>query len=126
MSSDGDVTVPITLPAGLVAGSYTLEVVSDSITLGATLTVQGPPIEPDEDGGERDEEDPLLVPLPSGWGRGITGAGPTAPGSTAAPAPQVTPSGMEPATAGSIAVVAGLMVLAGIALTALMVRAARR
>ena len=83
--ADGDVTFPIGLPVEVSAGSYQLEVRSGGVTRSAGLVIDGPPILPEEDAGERDEEDPLLVPLPSGWGRGITGAGP--PGPSGGPVP---------------------------------------
>lgn len=125
-NAEGDLTIPIMLPVELSAGAYRLEVRSGDVTLSAGLVIDGPPILPEEDDGERDEEDPLLAPLPSGWGRGITGAGPPAPSGGPVPesgaAAPGTASGWLPWAALAI----GLALLAGSLLVARSARARRR
>jgi hypothetical protein len=55
----------VTIPADLAAGDYLVEAGVDSVTLRAPLTVAGSPV---GGGGERpDQDEPLIVPLPSGW-----------------------------------------------------------
>ena len=57
------------IPVDLPAGQWTLRALADGVEIASTtLEVAGSPsgVEEDVDGG-RDEEDPLLVPLPSGW-----------------------------------------------------------
>lgn len=124
--AEGDLTITIRLPVALTAGVYRLEARSGDVTLSAGLVIDGQPILPEEDDGERDEEDPLLVPLPSGWGRGVTGAGPPAP--SVGPVPGA--GAADPATASAwllwVALAIGLALLAGSLLVARAARARRR
>jgi hypothetical protein len=55
----------VTIPADLPAGDYLVEAGTESIAVRAPLTVAGSAA--GEGGERRDQDEPLLVPLPSGW-----------------------------------------------------------
>ena len=66
---EGHFEVLLQIPVDLPAGRWTLRAFADGTELASTtLEVAGTPLG-GEEGGEagRDEEDPLLVPLPSAW-----------------------------------------------------------
>lgn len=68
-TEEGHFEVLLQVPVDLPAGEWTLRAHADGAEVAsATLEVAGIPLGGEEDGdGGRDEEDPLLVPLPSGW-----------------------------------------------------------
>lgn len=68
-TEDGHFEVFIEIPADLPTGHWTLLAEADGTAIASTtLEVAGAAIDADLGGqGPRDEEDPLLVPLPSGW-----------------------------------------------------------
>ena len=65
----GHFEVFIAIPTDLPVGHWTLLAEADGAPIAsATLEVAGAPVGEEEGGqGPRDEDDPLLVPLPSGW-----------------------------------------------------------
>jgi hypothetical protein len=79
----------VVLPTDLPEGIYNVRAVTDHHeALSPALTVQGPPIL-DEGGGQgaRDEDDPLLAPMPT-FAPGVVPGG--VPQSSAQPTPQTT------------------------------------
>lgn len=76
-TDEGHFETFVQIPVDLPSGRWALVAQSDDATIASTtLEVAGSPIGEEEDGhgGERDEEDPLLVPLPSGWQASRSGA----------------------------------------------------
>ena len=68
-TEEGHFEVLLQVPVDLPAGQWTLRAYADGTEVASTiLEVAGTPVGSEGDGeGGRDEEDPLLVPLPSGW-----------------------------------------------------------
>ncbi len=66
---EGHFEVLLQIPVDLPTGQWTLRALADGAEIASTtLQVAGTPLGGEEEGeGGRDEEDPLLVPLPSGW-----------------------------------------------------------
>jgi hypothetical protein len=83
-TDEGHFEVLLQIPADLPAGQWTLRADADgAIIASTTLDVAGAPVA-EEDGEEgRDEEDPLLVPLPSGWQASRSGPPVAIPAGTA-------------------------------------------
>ena len=67
----GHFVLPLALPSELPQGIYVVEGTFGPVRVESTpITVVGQPIEPENGAdpqGGRDEDDPLLVALPSGW-----------------------------------------------------------
>ena len=86
-TEDGHFEVVFEVPKDLPVGHWTLLAEADGVALASTtIEVAGTPMDTELGGqGERDEEDPLLVPLPSGWQASRSDA-PSATGPAAADA----------------------------------------
>lgn len=81
--ADGGARGTFDLPADIVPGEYLIRAVAvDGHAVATSLLVQGS-VEERGDPGAREEDDPLLVALPSGWQRSLSV--PVATGTTAAP-----------------------------------------
>ena len=108
----GHLTQAFIVPVDLAVGGYRLEAIgSGGDVIAAELVVSGPPIDPAEGGGGQSQDDPLLVPLPSGWRSGLATPGAGYPATNGGlPAGEV-PVGL---VAGAVA---GLAILAMAALT---------
>ena len=87
---EGHASVAVAIPAELPAGLYAISALDGSSPpVSAPLAVNGPPI-PADGGvpGPKDEDDPLLVALPSDWQRSLSGPAVTAvPVTVTQPAP---------------------------------------
>ena len=68
-TEDGHFEVFLEIPTDLPAGHWTLLAEADGVAIASTtIEVAGAPVGEEVGGqGPRDEDDPLLVPLPSGW-----------------------------------------------------------
>jgi hypothetical protein len=68
-TDEGHFEMLLEIPADLPVGRWALRAHADGAEVASTtIEVTGAPIDGGDDGeGGRDEEDPLLVPLPSGW-----------------------------------------------------------
>lgn len=68
-TDEGHFEILLEIPADLPTGRWALRAHADGAEVASTtIDVAGAPIAGEDDGeGGRDEEDPLLVPLPSGW-----------------------------------------------------------
>jgi hypothetical protein len=76
---EGHFTRAITVPIDIADGAYEIEAaVGPEFAIAAPLTISGAPV--DTGGGEvaRDDDDPLLIALPSGWQRSQSGPSMTA------------------------------------------------
>ncbi len=92
----GHFEVFVQIPADLPTGSWTLLAEADGVAIASTtIEVAGPPMGEETGGqGPRDEDDSLVVPLPSGWqaaGSGPATAARAAPLSSATEAIDVVP-----------------------------------
>lgn len=74
--ASSDLDLVATIPPNVAPGAYVVEAIGAGLVLTADLAIVAVGSPPDDEPGGRDEEDPLLAPLPSGWSRGNTGAGP--------------------------------------------------
>ena len=109
---EGHATVFVEVPADLPLGSYTVNADAESVeVVGVSVTVEGMPVTQGGEPGEKDEDDMLLIPLPSGWQQSLSG-----PIVTARPLTETLPagSGSRLAVEGIVAVVAAAMVLGSI------------
>ena len=68
-TEDGHLEVFLQIPTDLPTGHWTLLAEADGVAIASTtIEVAGAPVGEEVGGqGPRDEDDPLLVPLPSGW-----------------------------------------------------------
>jgi hypothetical protein len=101
----------VTIPADVAVGDYLLEVAIDLSVVRAPLEIAGSPIGADGGAGP-EQEDGLVVPLPSSFGRANTGAGAVAaasPGSTrsAEPFPWTGSAALDGALVLGAAIAAG-------------------
>jgi hypothetical protein len=109
---EGHATVFVEVPADLPLGTYTVNATAESVDVaGASVTVEGAPIAAGGEPGQKDEDDMLLVPLPSGWQQSLSG-----PIVTARPLTETLPagSGSRLAIEGVVAVIAAVLVLGSI------------
>lgn len=91
---EGHASVAVAIPAELVAGLYAISALDGSSpSVSAALAVDGPPIPADGGApGPKDEDDPLLVALPSGWQQSLSQPAVTAvPVTVTQPAPPAAP-----------------------------------
>jgi hypothetical protein len=111
----GDFNSLFVVPASLAAGDYLVVArIPNSIMVSAPLTIEGQVLyAADDQGGQRDEAEPLLATLPANW------SPPTAMPAVA-PAP-TQPVGQTPSNTPSNLIVIALAA-AGVALLALVVR----
>ena len=79
-TEDGHFEVFLEIPRDMASGHWTLLAEADGIAIASTtLEVAGAPVGEDGGGqGPRDEDDPLLVALPSGW-QAMRSVAPAAP-----------------------------------------------
>jgi hypothetical protein len=121
---EGHLLATLVIPSDLPAGSYLLEATVDGIEpLSATVVVQGAPIDADGEPGPKDEDDSLLIALPSDWQRSLSG-----PVVTARPLTETLPAGSagRVGTPWAMAVlVIGIAVMGAVALGAVGRRRAR-
>lgn len=76
----GDFMQTFSLPADLPQGSYSLRAAIDSrVIAGASLVVAGAPVSADNEVGLRDDDEPLLAPLPGRQAITESGTAPAAP-----------------------------------------------
>ena len=106
---EGHFIVAIALPAALPPATYRVQAVEadGDRPLDAILIVEGAAIVDGGQPGEKDEDDPLLIALPSGWQQSLSG-----PIVTARPLTETLPAG----SASRGAVELGLLLVAGAAL----------
>ncbi len=112
----GDFTQAFTVPVDLPEGIYkVLTRGASQLVVSAPLTIIGPAVHSNEEGGQREQEEPLLATLPPDWGQ--TQAQSTRP---IAPAPTPVRANVEPAPAENsapsflpLAVILGTLFLAG-------------
>lgn len=108
----GHLTQAFIVPVDLPVGGYGLEAIgSGGDVIAADLVVSGPPIDPAGGGGGQGQDDPLLVPLPSGWRSGLATSGAGYPTTNGSPPAGEMPVGL---VAGAVA---GLAIIAMAALT---------
>jgi hypothetical protein len=108
----GHLTQAFIVPVDLAVGGYRLEAIgSGGDVIAADLVVSGVPIDPAGDGGGQGQDDPLLVPLPSGWTSGLATDGAGYPAPTGGGPTGEVPIGVI------VGAVAGLAMLAMVALT---------
>ncbi|MGQ0604402.1 MAG: hypothetical protein ACT4QE_22200 [Anaerolineales bacterium] len=113
----GDFTQVVELPVEAVAGQYVLQArVQDIVLVTAPLKIVGQAAA-GEDEPFRDEEEPLLAPLPAGWQRSVIPTPRLAPDSVLiaeAPSPDTFPS--LPLVLGGLIlfIFAGVMVMVGL------------
>jgi hypothetical protein len=122
---EGHIRAALAIPVDLPAGNYRVAAVVDGQSAAsAALVVEGSPIGPGGEPGAKDEDDLLLIALPSDWQRSLSG-----PIVTARPLTETRPAGSasrSPAWAVvGLLVVSGVAGLAGIA-AARRVRSSRR
>jgi len=76
---EGHFVQAIVIPYEIAEGSYRIEAKgSVGAVVGAELVVFGSPVDPVGGGGGRDEDDPLLIPLPPGWQQSLSSPSVTA------------------------------------------------
>ncbi|MCI0555947.1 MAG: hypothetical protein L0287_33810 [Anaerolineae bacterium] len=115
--AEGEFTHITVLPADLVEGTYYFRAVtSHHFVLSPAFTVQGPPILDPEGGhgdGDREEEDPLLAPMPT-FAPGVVPGGVVPP--TAQPTSATTASSSSRGSAAIllIVLVVGILVVLGL------------
>jgi hypothetical protein len=105
-TTEGHFQVVVEMPSDLPVGVWTILAEADGVVYGsAVIEVAGTPIDAGEGGGQgpRDEDDALLVPLPSGWMASRSG-----PPVTPAPSP-VAGSGLDPVPIVSLAAALGAL-----------------
>jgi hypothetical protein len=86
---EGHATIFVEVPADLPLGSYDVTAEADGIAVAsAPLSVQGQPITTAGEPGAKDEDDTLLIALPSGWQQSLSG-----PIVTARPLTETLPAG---------------------------------
>ncbi len=110
---EGHATVFVEVPIDLPIGSYMVNAdAEDVVVAGASVTVEGAPVAGGGEPGEKDEDDMLLIPLPSGWQQSLSG-----PIVTARPLTETLPagSGSRPAIEGVVAAIAVALVLGSVA-----------
>jgi len=110
---EGHATVFVEVPIDLPIGSYMVNAdAEDVVVAGASVTVEGAPVAEGGEPGEKDEDDMLLIPLPSGWQQSLSG-----PIITARPLTETLPagSGSRLAIEGVVAAIAVALVLGSIA-----------
>lgn len=73
--ASSDLDVQATIPPSVAPGAYVVEATGAGLVLTADLAIVAVGSPPEDEPDGRDEEDPLLAPLPSGWSRGNTGPG---------------------------------------------------
>lgn len=89
IDSDGHAFIVVEIPLDLPVGSYELRARSESADVAAAaIRVAGPPITAPGEPGAKDEDDMLLIPLPSGWQQSLSG-----PIVTARPMTETLPAG---------------------------------
>ncbi len=114
VNPEGHATVFVEVPADLPVGGYTVNAKAEDVDVaGASVTVEGAPVVEGGEPGEKDEDDMLLIPLPSGWQQSLSG-----PIVTARPLTETLPigSGQPPAVEGIVAAIAIALVLGSAAL----------
>jgi len=108
----------VTLPVDLKEGAYHFRAVTDDHEiLSPELLIQGPAIVNEEDGGQgqRDEEEPLLGPVPT-YPPGVVPGGVVQP--TVQPAVTESTAGQSPiAISLSVLLIVGVLVLFGLRIT---------
>jgi methionine-rich copper-binding protein CopC len=111
-TSEGHFQVVVEVPTDLPVGVWTLLAETDGKVLGSTvIQVSGTPIEDGGGGqGPRDEDDPLLQPLPSGWHASRSMAPSTVPTGIGAASGTLDP---VPFIAGGLAALALLVLVRG-------------
>lgn len=100
-TNEGHFEVVVEMPPDVPIGVWTIVAEADGAVYGSTIVeVAGTPLGAGEGGGQgpRDEDDPLLVPLPSGWQADrstppTTSSPSTPPGSAFDPVPFVSLAG---------------------------------
>ena len=105
---EGHLTVALQVPVDMVVGVYALEATqaSGQRVANAPLFVEGAPILPGEGGpGGKDEDDSLLIVLPSGWQQSLSG-----PIVTAIPVTSAGPGNDRPAGAPEMGLLVVLIV----------------
>ena len=110
---EGHATVFVEVPLDLPVGTYTVNAEAEDVDVtAASVTVEGTPVAGGGESGEKDEDDMLLVPLPSGWQQSLSG-----PIVTARPLTETLPagSGSRMAIEGVVAAIAAVLVLGSIA-----------
>lgn len=113
--ADGSATGAFDLPIDLEPGMYMVRAIaSDGHTVEVALTVQ-PAIAEGGAAGDREEDDPLLVALPSGWQRSLSSA----------PVPAAAVTGSSRAERGIDPPVVGLVVIGLLLAGWLLVRSRR-
>jgi hypothetical protein len=123
VDAEGHATVFVEIPVDLPAGAYTVNAAAErTVVSGVRVTVEGPPQVEGGEPGEKDEDDLLLVALPSGWQQSLSG-----PIVTAKPLTETLPagSGYRGAIQWFIAVLALAVGLGSVALVAFMRRRRR-
>lgn len=86
---EGHVAAVLALPADMPVGEYMLEAsVTGMPSLMARIRVEGTPVRTDGEPGAKDEDDLLLIALPSDWQRSLSG-----PIVTARPLTETLPAG---------------------------------
>ena len=111
VSSDGQghLTQAFVVPADLASGSYELEAVgSAGDVVAAPLVVSGEPTPSEAAEPGRDDDDPLLVPLPSGWHNSLSSPGPGTPN-------PAQPQATDGLPIGAVAGIVAALLLVGIA-----------
>jgi hypothetical protein len=111
---DGHATVYVDIPIDLPVGTYAVTARADGVDVApAHVLVHGQPIQAAGEPGAKDEDDMLLIPLPSGWQQSVSG-----PIVTARPLTETLPAGSatQPSIAGipvaiAVAVALGSVVL---------------
>ncbi|HET7704338.1 MAG TPA: hypothetical protein VFK35_13135 [Candidatus Limnocylindrales bacterium] len=106
---EGHFVIAVALPTELPPATYRVQATESDgdAPLDAILIVEGAAVTEGGQPGEKDEDDPLLIALPSGWQRSLSG-----PIVTARPLTETLPAGS--ASRGSVEL--GLVLVAGSAL----------
>ena len=110
---EGHATVFVEVPVDLPVGLYSVNAEAEDVDVAsASVLVEGAPVAEGGEPGEKDEDDMLLIPLPSGWQQSLSG-----PIVTARPLTETSPagSGSRLAIEGVVAVIAVALVLGSVA-----------
>ena len=113
IDAEGHALVFLEVPVDLPRGTYSLEADAFGIDVPSVdIIVSGPAVTEGGQPGEKDDDDGLLVALPSGWQRSLSG-----PIVTARPLTETLPagSGLRPLTESLIGVAAVLIGAAAVA-----------
>ena len=112
---EGHATLHVDVPADLAPGSYAVGAVADGVSVAdVPVTIEGPPVTAVDRPVGHDEDD-LLIALPSGWQRSLSG-----PIVTARPLTQTLPAGSALSSGADGTIAAAALLLGALAVIAML------